>query len=569
MSILHRARHHARRHYEKHYRSRYQGRAHFVFMLDGFLIATALFLLGLGGYFSWYYHPLRDVFRLNVTPIGEVVGGQESEIGIVVQNAGKETLSRAHLTVYLPKSFLAEDGRNDARQIEIGELVPGGKIDYRLRGFPIGAPRTDKIVVHLTASGPDGQSDEKLATARLAWERSLIGLDFALSSSAVPGQNTAFRLHVKNGSPLPFTKVSVKPTWPPGFQMIRSSPPFYKGTIAVGNLSPGQEADLEFTGRFGGALDALRFQAEMTGFFEDQPFTLASAAYDVQAVNAGLKIEAAFPDPAPAYVRAGQEVPVTIRYRNEGGKAVSRLKLSVEPDPSTIASVRWDDVSTVGELKPGAAGERAAYVRLRDAVSPYAVDPMLRIVPRAGFDVADSGLKGIVVDGAIASTKIAGNAKLRAAARYFTNEGDQIGRGPLPPKVGKSTAYWILASLQTGASEAQNGAVIFTLPNGVSWTGRAAVTSGDDLQLDGDRLIWRIGAIAPHAAVTHEAPSASFEVSLTPSAVQIGTSPALLKNAVFTGVDSWTGVDLISNQGGLDTQLPGDSKVAGRTIVAK
>jgi len=569
MSILHRVHHHAKRHYEKHYRAKYQERAHLVFLLDAFLVSCALALLALGSYFSWFYHPLRDTFHLNITSVGETVGGRESEIGFTVENVGKRTLSHSHVSIYLPKAFLAEDGRDGVRQIEIGELAPGDKVDYRFHGFPIGPPQTDRIVLHFTASDGNGFSDEKLAVTELHWDKNLIGLDFALPGAAVPGQNAAFRLHVKNGSPLPFAKAAVKPVWPTGFQLLRSSPPVYQGVVALGDLEPGQEADLEFTGRFGGSTDPLHFEAEMTGEFDGQPFTLADAKSDVRLVNAGLKLEAVFPEPAPAYVKAGQEIPVTVRYRNDGDKAVARLKLSIKPDPVSIASVRWDDGSVIDGLPPGASGERTAYVRLPAAISRYAVNPMFKAVPQATFDVAESGLEGITIDGAAASAKIAGDAKLRTAARYFTGEGDQIGRGPLPPKVGKSTTYWILASLQTGASDVQNGVVSFTLPAGVAWTGRSAVTAGEDLRLEGDRLTWQIGAISAHAGTAFEAPSASFEISLTPSASQVGTSPALLKNAVFTGVDAWTGIDLTSSQGGLDTQLPGDPRVAGRTVVQR
>ena len=76
MSILHRVHGHAKRHYEKHYAARYASRAHLVFLLDAVLVSCALGLLLLGSYFSWFYHPLRDAFKLNVTVAGEAVGGE-------------------------------------------------------------------------------------------------------------------------------------------------------------------------------------------------------------------------------------------------------------------------------------------------------------------------------------------------------------------------------------------------------------------------------------------------------------------------------------------------------------
>ena len=132
---------HAKRHYEKHYRTHYKERAHLVFILDAILVATALGLLALGSYFSWFYHPLRDDFRLNVATVGDVVGGQEGEIAVFVENISKEPLHDAVLRIHLPDDFLAADGKAGTRTVEIGLLPPGASTTYRFRGTPLGAPR--------------------------------------------------------------------------------------------------------------------------------------------------------------------------------------------------------------------------------------------------------------------------------------------------------------------------------------------------------------------------------------------------------------------------------------------
>ncbi len=569
MSILHRVHGHAKRHYEKHYAARYASRAHLVFLLDAALVSCALGLLLLGSYFSWFYHPLRDAFKLNVTVAGEAVGGEETEIAVTMLNAGKRPLTKGHLSIRLPKAFLPEDGRGSVREFDVVSIAPNASIDYRVRGFLIGPPQSVPVIVRFAASDADGSVDEKLASSELRWERSLVTLGFSLPSAVVPGQDAAFRLHVKNGSPLPFAKASLKMVWPPGFRPLRSTPPIYKGAIALGDLSPGEEADAEFFGHFDGATDLLHFRSEMTGTFEGQPFLLAETGTDVPVVNAGLELDAAFTGSTPDYVKAGQEVPLTIRYRNDGSKEISRLRLSVKPDPSAISSVRWSEIPLVDALEPGASGTRIAYVRLRDAISPYGTDPLLRVIPQAEFDVQASALHDVRIDGKSVSTKIAGSARLLVAARYFTNQGDQIGRGPLPPRVGKTTTYWILASLETGPTKTENGTVIFTLPRGAAWTGRAAVSGGDDLESGGDRLVWRVGSVEPHAAASFEAPSASFEIALTPEIAQADTAPELLHEAAYTGTDAWTGIDLSSRAGSLDTRLTGDPKAAGRSKVVR
>ncbi|HTK59597.1 MAG TPA: hypothetical protein VL283_00155, partial [Candidatus Baltobacteraceae bacterium] len=194
--ILLRVHGHAKRHYEKHYKTHYKERAHLVFLLDAVLVSTALGLLALGSYFSWFYHPLRDDFHLGVATVGEIVAGQDGEISVYVENVSKTALMNGRLSVHLPDAFLAADGRTGTRTVEIGNLPAGASAQYRFIGTPFGAPQTAKVVAHFEAYGADGRHDVKLVAGELRWERSLIETKFEMPESVVPGQTTHIRLHV-------------------------------------------------------------------------------------------------------------------------------------------------------------------------------------------------------------------------------------------------------------------------------------------------------------------------------------------------------------------------------------
>jgi hypothetical protein len=558
---------HAKRHYEKHYKAHYRERAHLVFLLDAVLVTTALGLLALGSYFSWFYHPLRDDFRLNVATVGDVVAGQDGEIAVYIENISKTALTDGRLTVHLPEAFLAADGQTGTREIEIGLLPAGTSTQYRFRGMPLGAPRTARVVAHFEAYGADGRHDERLVAGDLRWERSLIETRFEAPTSVIPGQTARFRLLVKNGSAFEIENASLKLTWPEGFKLINATPPVYRGAVALGTMDPGEEAYMDVAGRLTGTQELQSLKAELTGVVSERAFSLNLAQADIRLADAGLEVSAAFPEGAPSYAAPGEEMRVVVSYRNDGSQPLKDLTLGIAEDPRAIAAVRWSETASIGELAPGASGERVAFIRVADPISQYVTNPMLRVTPTARFSVETPKVDGAEVAGAAIERKIAGAAKLRAAARFFTNEGDQIGRGPLPPKVGSATRYWIFASLETGATELQAGYVSFKLPNGVAWTGRATSTVGDQPVLEGDRLIWHIGTTAAHAGILFEAPSVSFEVALTPSAAQVGTSPLLVSQLTYVGTDAWTGVTLTSEPPALTTQLPGDSGINGRTVV--
>ncbi len=558
---------HAKRHYEKHYRTHYQERAHLVFLLDAVLVATAFGLLALGIYFSRFYHPLRDDFRLGVATIGEVVGAQEGEISVYVENVSKAPLSNGRLTVHLPDAFLAADGRMGTREIDIATLPAGASAQYRFRGMPLGAPKNAKVVAHFEAYGEDGRHDERLVSGDLAWTKSLIETAFEAPASVIPGQSVRFRVRVKNASGFEIENASLKLSWPDGFRLINATPPVYRGAVALGRLDAGEDAYVDFTARLTGAVDLQSIKAELMGVIGERAFSLYASQADIALADAGVEVSAVFADDAPAFARPGEEMPVVVRYRNDGAQPIRDLRLTIAPDPRTIASVRWETSDAAGDLAPGASGERVAYVRTLASVSQYVVNPMLRISPGARFSVENPRVEGAEVAGAGVERKIAGAVRLRAAARYFTAEGDQIGRGPLPPKAGSATRYWIFASLETGATDIHDGILSIGLPAGAAWTGRAAVTNGADAALEGERIVWRVGTVTPHAGVLHAAPSISFEVAFTPTEAQVGTMPALVTGARFTATDAWTAAPLSAETPSLTTQLPGDPKVEGRTTV--
>jgi len=565
--LILRAHGHAKRHYEKHYKTHYKERAHLVFLLDAILVAAAIGLLALGVYFSRFYHPLRDDFRLGVATIGDVVAGQEGEISVYIENVSDAPIKNGRLTVHLPDAFLAADGQVGTREIEIGLLPAGVSAQYRFRGMPLGAPHAARVVAHFEAYGFDGRHDERLIGGDLKWERSLLEARFEAPRSVIPGQTTRLRLRVKNGADFDIENALVKLEWPEGFRLIAATPPVYKGTVALGRLDAGEEAYIEFTARFNGASDLQKISAELAGVVEGRVFSLDADRHDISLADAGLQLSAVFADDAPAFARPGDEIPVTVRYRNDAAAPLKDVTLSLAEDPRAIASVRWEGSAAVGDLAPGASGERTAYVRVLDPISRYVVNPSLRVAPNARFSVEEPFVEGAEVTGSGAERKIAGAAKIRTAARFFTNEGDQIGRGPLPPKVGSATRYWIFASLETGATELQRGTISFDLPAGVNWTGRASAAGGAEPALEDGRLVWRVGTVAAHAGTTYEAPSISFEVALTPTADQAGTSPLLVSRADFTGTDAWTGAEFTSSQPGITTLLPGDPGVNGRTVV--
>lgn len=147
----------------------------------------------------------------------------------------------------------------------------------------------------------------------------------------------------------------------------------------------------------------------------------------------------------------------------------------------------------------------------------------------------------LVVRGTPAAEEIVASPKesglqFAAEAHYYSAAGVQLGYGPLPPEVGKTTGYRIIW-VALAQSEVFDDVVIrATIPPGTRWAGHVTVTHGDTITYASDSrsMTWRIGTVLPEDGVI----SGSFEVTVTPTKSDIGDILSLLGSSTLTAVDS-------------------------------
>lgn len=560
--LLSRAHGHAKNHYHVHYRTRYQERAHLVFILDAILVSIAVGLLALGAYFSWFYHPLRDDFRVKIFTIGEVIGGQEGEISIEIENVSKKNLKDGRLAVRLPDQFLANDGKRGLREIEIGAVEAGASLKYSFRGIPLGAPGSARIVAHFEAYGQNGENDERLVAGDLRWGRSLIEARMEAPASIAEGQRVPIKIIIKNGSKLAFSDVRVNPRWPDGFRLLASTPPISKGAIALGELAPGEEVRVESFGTYSGETSVPIFAADISWLDGERVISIAHAESSVRHFETGLRLSAEFEQYSLKTITAS-EVKFVINYRNEGQYSLKNARFDLVTDVRLVDRVEWSNQDPIVEIAPGSADTLTGTIYLKKRMSEFAVAPSLKLEPEVTLSVPEADIIDATIRGIGPSAKIAGQAYLAATGRYHTDEGDQIGRGPWPPRVGSTSSYWVIIEAETGTSSLDNVSVNFTLPKNVSWTGRSSHIEGQTVEecIGGCAydLTWKIGVLPAHAGINSPTASLAIEVNFTPSAEQAGTMPVVISEAALRGQDTWTDSAIIAsivNTGFPQSQFP-------------
>lgn len=566
--------HHARRHFHKHYVEPHGPRAHLVLLIDSLLVGAILVLLGVGSYFAFLFNPLRDDFRFETKLDRPLVAGQPAVMSLKVANVGPHHLRDVRIQAHLPPEFLITDYPQDydavTEMTAVGGLAPGQSVDLAIKGTVFGPPGERPIFVRMTATDETEAQDERVFEVRVSWKESLIRGSLSLPAKIVANQNVVGRYALENVSNFNLEHVRIVPHWPENFRPTATTPPVFKGEAEVGPIKTGEKAVFEFAGRAGAKTEG--FVASVDAYWQRDGAEILIDRSEIGRlpIDVNLQVKASFKEPKAAY-RPGEAVTVVLTYENRSAYDLRDVAFELPLDPRVFdpATPRFE-FPRLGSVKAGASGSVEAELTLAAVPSRWAANPVLALKPAATFSVADGDSDStVLVSGAGAEAKVSGTASLNFSGRYYTTEGEQLGRGPLPPKVGRETRYWIFASIGTGTSELADARLVIPLAVGARWTGKSSVSSGLGLQYDpaANALTWEIGPTSTHLGQNEEPLVASFEIGFTPTEAQSGKTPALTGPASFEAVDLWTGGKLQTKAPALTIALLGDTLARGKGTV--
>lgn len=400
----------------------------------------------------------------------------------------------------------------------------------------------------------------------------------AAPAIARSGDTVTFTLILTHDGDEPFENATVALRLPERFVVTSVTPTTYDAvthTVRIGTLAPGASSRVDVRGITDAPDGAtLRMEATFhgTGATRSER-VVASGAVDIHGVAVNFAIGPQ--GDGPAIIRLGQSVEISASYyaaENEPTPLDARaFRVTVSGSlPSNITAItphatarrgeiRWPfrDVRPVGEtvgeafmLTPPTGAESITVPA--GALASYTITPELILAE----DAAGTPLARLI--GSPFILPVAGELRLAASARYFTPEGDQIGRGPLPPRVGATTKYWVTWDARSILRDANRVVVRAPLPPGVEWTGRVMSTAGVEPTFDASSrtVTWAIGNI-------ERLLSTSFELAVTPTAGQTGSFAALLGETKTQGVDN-LGTEIVASASAVTTELRNDDRVSGK-----
>lgn len=252
-------------------------------------------------------------------------------------------------------------------------------------------------------------------------------------------------------------------------------------------------------------------------------------------------------------INFGQNLNYTLSYSNKGKNIFkdviilaalqgdfldfNSLKMNTigEINNNTIIWTK-ENIPALAEVKPGQEGKISFSIKLAN-FQESDLGKKLEVVSYAQYGVNNQETKGEGNKSNTITNKINSDLSLNEAIRYFNEDNQPVGSGPLPPSVGKQTFFKIYWVVKNNLHELTDARVKMTLPANVEWDGRNSTNVGNIFYDSATReMIWEIGRLP----VSVYRADAEFGISLLPSINDVDKILVLSPGAIITAHDTET-----------------------------
>ncbi len=413
----------------------------------------------------------------------------------------------------------------------------------------------------------------------------------ALSMSAPTklnsGQTIEMVLNITSNTDVPLQNVMLVAEYPFGFSYKSASPaPTYSENMwALGDIEPEGKRTIRIQGILSGQDDEERVFRFKTGLVSERDDTQLGTAF--AQVDHIVSVSRPFIDTRVAVngntgdtvtVPPGSTARVDISWKNNlptkitdgritvhiTGDAVNERTVSALKGFYSSASdtVTWDERSNpaLAVVDAGSTGS-VSFNFATNAVmqgSTGRIDPNIRLtVAFTGRAVSEGETPEEVRTDVEKLVQVSSAAVITGRAVHTVGPLETM--GPMPPRVEQKTTYTIIWSISNAVNDIENAVVRAVLPSYISWENVYSAAT-EDIRFDAasGEVIWRAGLIRSGTGYSTPARSVAFQVGLSPSITQVGSTPVLVQDASLSATDEVTGSTVEAQEEALTTELVTD-----------
>jgi len=542
--------HLAEMHYKKKYHLNFT-HARKLFIFDITLLLSIILLIGTTIFWFTYNPTVTDLVYLDIkTSQTRILSGDYVEYKINYKNDSNVKLVSPILKLALPPGFILDDAKPlnkyKDNEFHLDNLEPKQAASVQIAGWLFTTPdKEEKINVTLSYRQETRKRSEQKTSSIIKILRGSIIETFVQSRQIALRKDTfPLTVMIKNNGKQRLTNITV-----PTPNNVTTEDKWY-----IPELKPGMSQTL--TGTV--SLDLSSYTPitlKITPQLEinDQKIDQATYQHNIKIAQPQIDLNSYWLN-NQINIQPGETVTLVTNLTNSGNTELTGVKLEL-PIPTAIVNLNKLVSLDVGEL----AVDETKTITQNIPIKYWpqgGTDLKLTLSPQVKSQIANIPKSSYENTTETSALNIGTQLDLTAEIRYYTNEGDQLGRGPLPPQVGKETKYWAMLTLSNSTSKISGLNFTATLPNYITWTGKSSVSHGQDVHYNANskQVSWSLNSLPAHATA-----GIYFELSLTPSANQAETSPILLENIQASAHDTYIDIAINKSSPNLDISLSSDT----------
>jgi hypothetical protein len=569
-----------------------------VRILVGTLFCLALLSAGawLGFLFFGTSHFNGNGIELQIEGPQEITTGQEVTYFVNWFNVMREPLASARLQVTFPNDFVITSidpqPSSDPNIFQLGAQPVEGRGTIKVTGMFTGAIGTQSAIQVISDYRPASYNSdfEQLQTKEISYTKSVLKGTLITPDKVIPGDTVSISFTMKNEGSKTMNALRIVFALPDGFVPATSTQEQLDAkqiSFDLPSLDAGASTTTVLHGSFAAHSGGNATIAANVGFVrEGGDFAAADHEEKIISVLAGdldtdLIINGTQNDRS---VKTGEWQHMTVSYQNMSGETLGNVTLTLHaelPDGSAATSsfLDWskiddqnkgivandtltltkDQIPDLKELKANADGMLDLSLPVKDTV-PKGEDVPIRMIVEAHIGSIGNDHHGRDVKTKPITLRLQSDAAITATPRYATEEGAQVGSGPLPPEVGSSTTYRVEWHFTKTLHAIHRVSVTAALPPAVTWSGQHQLDAGDLSYDDQTKLVtWTINQVPEDVSDL----IVSFDVTLRPAEADIGRFADLMGETRFSFTDDVSQESILRTSPSVSTDMPDDS-IAGR-----
>lgn len=577
-----------------------------LFVIRFFRRLLVLTLLAGLAYFaySYFFDSTNDSssLELKISAPEKIIAGEEFSYKIEYHNPSKFSLSKVHLEIQYPENFIVSTSSIVAQNGDYGwslpDIDPGSSANLLITGRLINKPDSVNVISGRLSYVPLNYSSQFKKEASASTIVTGPGFQASLEYS-----NTAF-LNQDNTMNLVFS--DVKNNYLGDFNLSFALPEETNAQVAMTSNNTASSTDLsakkiiitktggtswqiaglsQESGRqevplsykIGAKQENSEISVRLEKKLEDgQSYVFWEKTFKPELVKSDLNltmfINGAKSDNA---INFGQSLNYTISYSNKGDNIFKELvvmaalsgdfldfnSLSMEKKGETRGNtIIWtkNEIPELAEIKPGQEGE----INFTISLLPYKdgdIGKNLSVISFAQYGVNNQSVKGDDNKSNTIISKINSDLSISEEIRYFNEDNQAVGSGPLPPKVGEKTGFKVYWVLKNNLHELSNTRVVYNLPSNINWDEKNTTNTGDiSYDANSRQVIWEVGKMP----VSLYRADAEFGISVIPIESDRNKILVLTSGATVTATDTDTNNQISKKTSPKTTKLE-DDDIAG------